>query len=131
MSEDVVALCLIGFQPGFTKIAANATGMYVSMKSGNVKIEKIFLATPAWMFFHSVTVVMPPKTMRSAHALKIVSHIDQSAIVMSPPVAAPMMPYARLQTIDVAVRKNAGMMFMAMSNAAKLPWKVSLVRALP
>ena len=77
MSEDVVALCLIGFQPGFTKIAANATGMYVSMKSGNVKIEKIFLATPAWMFFHSVTVVIPPKTMRSAHALKIVSHIDQ------------------------------------------------------
>ena len=124
ISADVVALCLIGFQPGFTKIAVNATGIYVSMKSGNENTEKIFLAVPAWMFFHSVMSVMPPSTVSKAHALKIVSHIDQSAIVMSPPVTAPMMPYARLHVMEIAVRRNAGMMFIAMSNAAKLPWNV-------
>ena len=75
-SEDVVALCLIGFHPGFTNSAVNAIGMYVSMNTGNVNTENIFLAADAWMFFHSVMSVMPPMTQSIAHALKTVSNID-------------------------------------------------------
>ena len=46
-------------------------------------------------------------------------------ILMSPPVTAPIAPYAMLHVMEVAVRKNAGMMFIAMSKAEKFPWKIS------
>ena len=62
------------------------------MKSGKENTEKIFLARPAWMFFHSEMSVMTPNTKSIAQALKTVSPIDQMAIMMSLPVIAPMMP---------------------------------------
>ena len=76
----------------FPKRAANAIGIYVSIKSGKENTEKIFLAVPAWMFFHSVMSVIVPRTKSIAHPLKTVSPIDQIAIMMSFPVTAPMMP---------------------------------------
>lgn len=56
-----VKVCFIGFHSTFLNSATTASGIYVSIKNGKVKIDLTFLKLVALILFHSTKMVISPK----------------------------------------------------------------------
>jgi len=98
----------------------------VNMKTGKVKVKRIFFHAEVWICFHSVTVDMRPIKNIIKYAFFSVSTRDWSAMSMLSPTSAPTIPILILMQMLRIVRTNAGMIVMQYAKNLHRAWLKSV-----